>query len=127
MSYARKNTNKLLEMIESGVVTKDHVITCCLKYMSEDDVTDMMECNELLENNDIIIEDWTGEVLFEGDYNDSEVDDVLDANRCPEVTCQREGEETTCSDCDDTGYVGEFEVKWSDESRDDNVYEYINY
>jgi hypothetical protein len=46
---ARKYTNELLEMIENGLLDKDTVIMACVKYMSEDDVKDMMEHNEFLE------------------------------------------------------------------------------
>ena len=42
----RKSTNKILEMIEEGILSRDEVIMACLKYMSEDDVTDMARDNE---------------------------------------------------------------------------------
>jgi hypothetical protein len=45
----RKYTNMLLEMIEDGLIDRDLVITACLKYMSEDDVQDMMEANEFID------------------------------------------------------------------------------
>jgi len=45
---ARQYTNKLLEMIENGLLDKDQVILACVKYMSEDDVEDMMHHNEML-------------------------------------------------------------------------------
>jgi cytoplasmic iron level regulating protein YaaA (DUF328/UPF0246 family) len=45
---ARQYTNKLLEMIENGLLDKDQVILACVKYMSEDDVEDMMHINEML-------------------------------------------------------------------------------
>jgi hypothetical protein len=38
----------LLEMIDDGLIDRDLVITACLKYMSEDDVQDMMEANEFI-------------------------------------------------------------------------------
>ena len=44
----RKFTNKLLEMVEEGLLDKDTVILACVKYMSEDDVADMMHANEFL-------------------------------------------------------------------------------
>ena len=44
----RKFTNKLLEMVEEGLLDKDQVILACVKYMSEDDVADMMHANEFL-------------------------------------------------------------------------------
>jgi len=50
---AREYTNKLLEMIEEGLLDKDTVIMACVKFMSEDDVRDMMEANEfILEDED---------------------------------------------------------------------------
>ena len=45
----RKYTNMLLEMIDDGLIDQDLVITACLKYMSEDDVQDMMEANEFID------------------------------------------------------------------------------
>jgi hypothetical protein len=39
----------LLDMVDEGVIDRDLVITACLKYMSEDDVQDMMEANEFIE------------------------------------------------------------------------------
>jgi hypothetical protein len=36
-----------LEMVESGLVSADHLLLCCLKYMSTDDVRDMLDANEL--------------------------------------------------------------------------------
>jgi hypothetical protein len=46
---ARFYTNMLLEMVEDSVLDRDHVIMACLKYMSEDDVQDMMEANEFID------------------------------------------------------------------------------
>ena len=45
---SREYTNKLWDMLEDGLITHEHIVNCCLKYMSEDDVKDMMECNELI-------------------------------------------------------------------------------
>lgn len=44
---SREATNKLLEMVEEGILCKDTVITACVKYMSEDDVAEMMHINEM--------------------------------------------------------------------------------
>lgn len=46
----REYTNKLLEGIAEGIYDKDNVINAFCKYMSEDDVKDMMEANEMLED-----------------------------------------------------------------------------
>jgi hypothetical protein len=48
----REYTNKLLEMIEDGLLDKDQVIMACVKYMSEADVQDMMECNGFIEEEE---------------------------------------------------------------------------
>ena len=48
----REKTEQLLEMIEHGLLKADHVVLCCLKYMSEDDVADMAHCNELIMEED---------------------------------------------------------------------------
>ena len=43
----REATNKILEMIEDGILDRDTVIMAALKYMSEDEVADMARANEL--------------------------------------------------------------------------------
>ena len=48
----REYTNKLLEMLDEGILDKDVVITACLNYMSEYDVRGMMEANEFIEEED---------------------------------------------------------------------------
>ena len=42
----RQATTKLLQMIEDGLLDRDNVIMACVKYMSEDEVADMMHINE---------------------------------------------------------------------------------
>ena len=46
MSDVRQATDKILEMVEEGILDRDTVIMSCLKYMSEDDVADMAHSNE---------------------------------------------------------------------------------
>jgi hypothetical protein len=49
----REYTNQLLEKIKQGLLDRDTVIMACVKYMSEDDVCDMMFANEfVLETDD---------------------------------------------------------------------------
>jgi len=48
----RKATNKILEMVEEGLLNKDTVIMACLKYMSEDDVADMAHANEFFSDEE---------------------------------------------------------------------------
>jgi hypothetical protein len=39
--------DEALDLVENGVVTAEAMLTMCLKYMSTDDVADMLDCNEL--------------------------------------------------------------------------------
>ena len=48
----RQATDKILEMVEEGILDKDTVIMSCLKYMSEDDVADMAPSNEFFINEE---------------------------------------------------------------------------
>lgn len=48
----RQYTNKLLEMIEEGLLDKDTVINAFCSYMSESDVEDMMRINDFLEEEE---------------------------------------------------------------------------
>tara|TARA_E500000331_G_scaffold133437_1_gene130441 strand:- start:1421 stop:1591 length:171 start_codon:yes stop_codon:yes gene_type:complete len=48
----RQATDKILEMVEQGILDRDTVIMSCLKYMSEDDVADMAHSNEFFINED---------------------------------------------------------------------------
>ena len=48
----RHATDKILEMVEQGILDKDTVIMSCLKYMSEDDVADMAHHNEFFINEE---------------------------------------------------------------------------
>jgi len=44
----RHFTNRLLEMIDEGLLDPMMVVTMATAWMSEDDVREMMEANELL-------------------------------------------------------------------------------
>lgn len=63
MSNPRKYTTMLLDMVEEGVLDRDAVILACVKYMSEDEVRDMMHANEM-------IMDYEGEEEEEGNDED---------------------------------------------------------
>ena len=41
--------DKALELVEEGIVSAEDMLTMELKYMSTDDVEDMLDCNELSE------------------------------------------------------------------------------
>jgi hypothetical protein len=49
---SREYTSKLLEMVEEGILDRDNVIMACVKYMSEDEVRDMMHTNEFIEDEE---------------------------------------------------------------------------
>jgi len=49
---ARKYTNKLLDMVDEGLLDKDNVIRAMAMYLSDDDVGDMMRSNEFYDNED---------------------------------------------------------------------------
>ena len=57
MPDVRKYTNHLLGMVDDGLVNKDNLILACVKYMSEDDVQDMMEYNGYIEPDELDKED----------------------------------------------------------------------
>jgi hypothetical protein len=48
----REATNRLLEMVEEGLIDRDMVIMCCVKYMSEDEVADMCQINDFFYDED---------------------------------------------------------------------------
>lgn len=41
--------DEALELVENGIVSAEYLLTACLKYMSTDDVEDMLDANELSE------------------------------------------------------------------------------
>jgi hypothetical protein len=51
-NMARKQTNYLLELIDSGMIDAEAVVTMALTYMSEDEVADMMRVNDILVEDD---------------------------------------------------------------------------
>ena len=53
----RRYTNKLLELVDDGLLDKSNVILACVKWMSEDDVQSMMEANEFVRPDELDEED----------------------------------------------------------------------
>ena len=56
-----------LELVDNGIVTAEAMLTMCLKYMSTDDVEDMLDCNELSER---FMEDDDGQPTWEQEWAD---------------------------------------------------------
>ena len=53
MSYSsRKNTNKLLELVDEGVLDPIKVLSAALSWHSDRDVGEMAEANEFFFDND---------------------------------------------------------------------------
>ena len=63
----RKETTRLLEMMDEGLISAQAVAEMALSYMSEDEVADMMCLNDILEEEDEDEEEWTPE---NADFND---------------------------------------------------------
>ena len=47
MRMAPNARDTALELVENGIVTAEDLLTMALKYMSTDDVEDMLDTNEL--------------------------------------------------------------------------------
>ena len=48
--FIKRNPNsrdRALELVEEGYISAEDLLTAALKYMSTDDVEDMLDCNEL--------------------------------------------------------------------------------
>jgi hypothetical protein len=48
----RTQTNRLIDMMDEGLISAQAVAEMALAYMSEDDVADMMRCNDILDQED---------------------------------------------------------------------------
>ena len=68
----REFTNRLIELVEEGTLDPVGVVRMCVKYMSEDEVEDMCDCNEL---TDLMFETEEEEDELEDEYEEDE-DDV---------------------------------------------------
>ena len=48
----RTQTNKLIDMMDEGLISAQAIAEMALSYMSEDDVADMMRANDILDEDD---------------------------------------------------------------------------
>lgn len=62
----RAQTNRLIDMMEEGLISAQAVADMALAHMSEDDVADMMRANDILDNEDVE-EEWSADTC---DFND---------------------------------------------------------
>ena len=56
-----------IELVENGMVSAEDMLVMALKYMSNDDVEDMLDCNELSER---FMEDDDGQPTWEQEWAD---------------------------------------------------------
>ena len=56
-----------LELVENGIVSAEEMLVMALKYMSTDDVEDMLDCNELSER---FFEEDDGQPTWEQEWAD---------------------------------------------------------
>ena len=49
MQRPTNSRDTALELVENGMVSAEDMLPMALKYMSTDDVADMLDCNELSE------------------------------------------------------------------------------
>ena len=56
--------DRALELVEMGMVSAEDMLTMALKYMSTDDVADMLDCNEL-------------SARFHEDYDEDEEEELV--------------------------------------------------
>lgn len=47
MADTRKATNRLLELVDDGMISARDVVVMCLKWMSEDNVAEMLQANDI--------------------------------------------------------------------------------
>ena len=47
--FNHNSRDRALELVEDGYVSAEAMLTMCLKYMSTDEVEDMLDTNELSE------------------------------------------------------------------------------
>jgi hypothetical protein len=67
--------DEALELVENGVVSAENMLTMALKYMSTDDVADMLDCNELSSR---FMDEDGDEEEYEDDGQPSEYDEWMD-------------------------------------------------
>ena len=78
MTDVRQATDRILEMVDEGLLDRDTVIMACLKYMSEDDVADMAQMNEFFYDDSESDEDDDDS---DEDENDDDSEEDNDDNR----------------------------------------------
>lgn len=80
----RDYTNKLFVAMEDGSIAASYVAATCLHYMSEDDVKDMCQANDIFndenddfddENDDFVDEDEDGPYFFENEEDERSFDE----------------------------------------------------
>ena len=73
--HTPNSRDEAFELVEQGVVSAEQMLTMALKYMSTDDVADMLDCNELssrFRDDDLDEEDYEddGQPTWEQEWED---------------------------------------------------------
>jgi hypothetical protein len=68
MYIVRKETNRVLEMAEDGVISWEDVARIALNWMSEDDVAEMLRANDLIFDDEDYEEDEDDRSEMPWDY-----------------------------------------------------------
>ena len=62
--------DRALELVEMGMVSAEDMLTMCLKYMSTDDVEDMLDANELSPRFQEDYDEDDGQPTWEQEWED---------------------------------------------------------
>lgn len=76
--FQRDPRDFALDLVEQGLVSADHLLLCALKYMSHDDVRDMLDSNELsprFDEDDEEEDDEEDDEEEEDEPEDEEIED----------------------------------------------------
>jgi hypothetical protein len=68
----REATTRLLDMMDEGLISAQSVAEMALRYMSEDDVADMMRSNDILEEEDE--DEYDGQPTEQEEWADFDAD-----------------------------------------------------
>jgi len=69
-----KARERLYDLLDQGVITHEQVVDMCIAFMSESEVEDLLDANELSERFDEDDEDYDGQPDEEQEWADFDLD-----------------------------------------------------
>jgi len=69
-----KARERLYDLLDQGVITHEQVVDMCIAFMSESEVEDLLDANELSERFDEDDEDYDGQPDEEQEWADFDPD-----------------------------------------------------